>query len=103
MCRIMPDRKVPMEKYTWGDDQFGPPWGCRAHQMDVETPTRGIDRTEGFAPERRRIFCRGTLADLDLGGLSPFQWNVGLGRPRTSPKRFMTSSFLHEHFDRWTG
>jgi hypothetical protein len=66
--------------------------------MDVETPAGGTDRTEGFAPERRRTSCRGTLAELDLGGLCPFQWNVGLGRPRTSPRRFMTSSFLHETF-----
>jgi hypothetical protein len=71
--------------------------------MDVETPTGGTDRTEGFAPERRRTSCRGTLAELDLGGLCPFQWNVGLGRPRTSPRRFMMSSFLHERFGRWTG
>jgi hypothetical protein len=71
--------------------------------MDVETPAGGTDRTEGFAPERRRTSCRGTLTELDLGGLCPFQWNVGLGRPRTSPRRFMTSSFLHEHFGRWTG
>jgi hypothetical protein len=63
--------------------------------MDVETPAGGTDRTEGFAPERRRTSCRGTLTELDLGGLCPFQWNVGLGRPRTSPRRFMTSSFLH--------
>jgi hypothetical protein len=67
--------------------------------MDVETPAEGTDRTEGFAPERRRTSCRGTLAELDLGGLCPFQWNVGLGRPR----RFMTSSFLYEHFGRWIG
>jgi hypothetical protein len=71
--------------------------------MDVETPARGTDKTEVFAPERRRTSCRGTLAELDLGGLCPFSWNVGLGRPRTSPRRFMTSSFLHERFGRWTG
>jgi hypothetical protein len=68
--------------------------------MGAETPTGGTDRTEGFAPER--TFCRGTLAELDLGGLCPFQWNVGLGRPRTSPRRFMTPSFLREHFGIWT-
>jgi hypothetical protein len=28
---------------------------------------------------------RGTPTGLDLGGMTPFQWNVGLGRPRTSP------------------
>jgi hypothetical protein len=29
--------------------------------------------------------------ELDLGGLALFQWNVGLGRPRTSPIIAMTS------------
>jgi hypothetical protein len=71
--------------------------------MDVETPAGGRDRTEGFAQERRRMSCRGTPAELDLRGLSPFQWNVGLGRPRTSPMRSMTSSLLHGRFGRWTG
>jgi hypothetical protein len=70
--------------------------------MDAETPTRGTNMTDGFAPERRTSW-RGTLTELDLGGLCPFQWNVGLGRPRTSPKRFMTSSFLNERFGRWIG
>jgi hypothetical protein len=59
--------------------------------MDVETPAGGRDRTEGFAQERRRTSCRGTPTELDLGGLCPFQWNVGLGRPRTSPLMTMTS------------
>jgi hypothetical protein len=71
--------------------------------MDVETPAGGRDRTEGFAQERRRTSCRGTPTELDLGGLCPFQWNVGLGRPRTSPMRSMTSSLLHGRFGRWTG
>jgi hypothetical protein len=60
--------------------------------MDAETPAGGRDRTEGFAPEKRRTFHRGTLAKPDLGGLCPIHWNVGLGRPRTSPRRLMTSS-----------
>jgi hypothetical protein len=60
--------------------------------MDVETPAGGRDRTEGFAPEKRRTFHRGTLAEPYLGGLCPLHWNVGLGRPRTSPRRPMTSS-----------
>jgi hypothetical protein len=64
--------------------------------MDVETPTGGTDRIEGFAPERKKTSCRGTLAELNLEGLCPFQWNVGLGRPRTSSRRFMTSYFLHD-------
>ena len=71
--------------------------------MDAETPIGGTDRTEGFALERKKTSCRGTLAELNLEGLCPFQWNVGLGRPRTSPRRFMTSYFLHECFGRCTG
>ena len=71
--------------------------------MDAETPTGGTDRIEGFAPERKKTSCRGTLTELNLEGLCPFQWNVGLGRPRKSSRRFMTSSFLHECFGRWTG
>jgi hypothetical protein len=62
--------------------------------MDVETPAGGRDRTEGFAPEKRRTFHRGTLVEPYLGGLCPLHWNVGLGRPRTSPRRPMTSSNL---------
>jgi hypothetical protein len=34
------------------------------------------------------------MAELDLGGFSLFQWDVGLGRPRTSPIMTMTSSIL---------
>jgi hypothetical protein len=35
--------------------------------MDDETPVGGTDMTEGFAPERRRTSCRGTLTEIDLG------------------------------------
>jgi hypothetical protein len=37
---------------------------------------------------------RGTLAELDLGGLCLIHWNVDSGRPRTSPMMIMTSSSL---------
>jgi hypothetical protein len=47
--------------------------------MDAETPTGGTDRTEGFAPERKKTSCRGTLEEINLEGLCPFQWNVCLG------------------------
>jgi hypothetical protein len=53
--------------------------------MDAKTPTGGRDRIEGFAPEKRRTFHRGTLAKPHLGGLCPLHWNVGLGKPITSP------------------
>jgi hypothetical protein len=60
--------------------------------MDVETPAGGRDRTEGFAPEKRRTFHRGSLAEPYPGGLCPLHWDVGLGRPMTSPRMPMTSS-----------
>jgi hypothetical protein len=34
-----------LDWYTWGDDQFGPPWGWRDHQVDAETPSGGKDKT----------------------------------------------------------
>jgi hypothetical protein len=52
--------------------------------MDAETLAGGRDRTKGFAPEKRRTFHRGTLAEPYLGGLCPLHWNVGPGRPMTS-------------------
>jgi hypothetical protein len=60
--------------------------------MDAETLAGGRDRTKVFAQERRRTSCRGASTELDLGGLCPFQWNVGLGRPRTTPFMTMTST-----------
>jgi hypothetical protein len=48
--------------------------------MDVETPTGGKDRSEGFAPEKRRMFHRGSLTEPCPGGLCTFHWDVGLGR-----------------------
>ena len=66
--------------------------------MDVETPARDRDRTEGFAPEKRRTFHRGNLAEPYLGGLCPLHWNVGVGRPKTSPRRLTTSSNFMDVF-----
>jgi hypothetical protein len=60
--------------------------------MDVETPTRDKDRTKGLALGKRRTFYRGSLAEPYLEGLCPLHWNVGLGRPMTSPRMAMMSS-----------
>jgi hypothetical protein len=63
--------------------------------MDVETPPWGRDETKMdrcLAQEKKRTLTRGTLTELDLGGFSLFQWNIGLGRPRTSPIIDMMSS-----------
>jgi hypothetical protein len=66
--------------------------GLKAHQMDVETPAGGRDRSEDCIRERGGRFTRGSLAGLDPGGLCPFHHDVGLGRPMTSPRSPMTSS-----------
>jgi hypothetical protein len=66
--------------------------------VDVETPSGGRDKIEmdqGLCTgEEEDSSTGGTPTQLDLGGLSPFQWNIGLGRPGTSPLMTMTSSSL---------
>jgi hypothetical protein len=54
-------------------------------QQGAETGQRGLHQ------EKRRTFHRGTSVEPYLGGLSPLHKNVGLGRPRTSPRMPMTS------------
>jgi hypothetical protein len=68
--------------------------------MDVETPAGGRDKTEEFAPEKRRTFHRGTLAEPYPGGLCPLHWDVCLGMPMTSPRMPMTSSIIYGRFGR---
>jgi hypothetical protein len=68
--------------------------------MDVETPAGGRDRIEGFAPEKRRTFHRGTLEEPYPRGLCPLHWNVGLERPMMSPMMPMTSSNIMDVFGR---
>jgi hypothetical protein len=66
--------------------------------MDFETPSRDRDRIEmdqGVLHRRRGgSSTRGTLVELDLGGLCPLHWSIGLGRARTPPLMIMTSSNL---------
>jgi hypothetical protein len=38
-----------------------------------------------FHQRRRGHSIRGTLVEPDLGGMTPFQWNIGLGRLKTPP------------------
>jgi hypothetical protein len=66
--------------------------GIKYHQIDVETPTWGIDRSKDCTRERGGRFNRGILAGLDPWGLCPFDHDVGLGRPMTSPRSPMMSS-----------
>jgi hypothetical protein len=56
-------------------------WMLRPHQ-GAETGQRLI---RDFAPRRRGCSTRGTPTQLDLGGLTHFQWDVGSRWPRTSP------------------
>jgi hypothetical protein len=55
--------------------------------MDVETPTRGRDKSKDCIRERGGCFTREILASLDPGGLCPFHHDVGLGRPMMSPMK----------------
>ena len=59
--------------------------GLKAHQMDVETPARGRDRSGVCTRERGGRSTKDNLAGLDPGGSCPFHHDVGLGRPMTSP------------------
>jgi hypothetical protein len=87
MCRTMPDGQVPSWTGTHGEminsDLHGaeePIRGMmRPHQGEIQ------DRDGSGAKRRRGRSTKGTSANLDLGGMTLPQWNVGLGRPRTSP------------------
>jgi hypothetical protein len=46
--------------------------GLKAHQMDAETPAGGRDRSEGFAPEKRRTFHQRHLSRPIPRGVVPF-------------------------------
>jgi hypothetical protein len=56
-------------------------WMLRPHQR-AET---GQWLIRVLHQRRRGRSIRGTLAEPDLGGMTPFQWNVGLGRLWTPP------------------
>jgi hypothetical protein len=56
-------------------------WMLRPHQ-GAETAQSLIG---AFAPEGRERPTRDTPTQLDLGGITPFQWNASLERLRTSP------------------
>jgi hypothetical protein len=56
-------------------------WMLRPHQ-GAET---GQWLIRVLHPRRRGCFIRGTLAEPGLGGMTPFQWNVDLGRLRMRP------------------
>jgi hypothetical protein len=65
--------------------------GLKSPPMDAETPAGGRDRAKRLFQGRAEESTRGSRADLYLGGLSPLHRYVGLGKPRTSPRKPMTS------------
>jgi hypothetical protein len=98
MCKTMPDGQVPFWTGTHGEmissDLHGVEepirWMLRPHQGERQDR----DGLGALHQRRRGHSTRGTLAKLDLRGLTLIQWNVGLGRPGTSPLMTMTSSSL---------
>jgi len=44
--------------------------------MEAETLVGDRDRTDGFAPKKRRVFHRGTLAEPYPKGLCPLHWDI---------------------------
>jgi hypothetical protein len=58
--------------------------GLKSHQMDVETPAGGRDRSEGLHRRRGGRSTRGSLAEPYTGGLCLFHQDVVLGRPMMS-------------------
>jgi hypothetical protein len=53
--------------------------------MDAGTPARGIDRSEVCTGERGGRSTRDNSTGLDPRGSCPSHYDVGLGRPMTSP------------------
>jgi hypothetical protein len=56
--------------------------------MDAETPSGGRDRTvvdQDLASEKKRTFHQRHFGRARPRGMTPFQWNVGLGRLWTLP------------------
>ena len=89
MCRTMPDGQVPSWTGRHGEmissDFHGAEepirWMLRPHQGEIQDK----DGSGALHQRRRGRSARGTPTELDLRGMTLPQWNVGLGRPRTSP------------------
>ena len=89
MCRIMPDRQVPFGSVHMGRSLVQTSMGLKSPSNGCWDPIRGAETGQCLIKvlhqRRRGRFTIGTLAEPDLGGMTPFQWNVGLGRLRASP------------------
>jgi hypothetical protein len=89
MWRTMPDGQGPSWTGTHGEmissdlhgDEEPIKWMLRTHQGEIQDR----DGSGALHQRRRGHSTRGTSTELDLGGMTLSQWNVGLGRPRTSP------------------
>ena len=82
------------DRYHLGPVHMGR-WSIRT-SMGMKSPSGGCwdpirgqiqdrDGSRAFHQRRRGRSTKGTLSELDLGGMILSQWNIGLGRPRTSP------------------
>jgi hypothetical protein len=82
-------RQVPSWTGTHGEMISSDLHGAEEPIRWMETPSGGQiqDRDGSGALHQRRRGCstRDTPTELDLEGMTLSQWNVGLGRPRTSP------------------
>ena len=89
MCRTMPNGQVPFGPVHMRRWLVRTSMGLKSPSDGCWDPVRGAETgqclTEVLHRRRRGRFTRGTLAEPDLGGMTPFQWNASLGRLRTSP------------------
>ena len=76
MCRTMPGGQVPEDRCTWGDDQFGPPWGWRAHQMVAGMAEIGQRCDKPMHEKEEGHPTQDTLAEPGLGGITYYRWDV---------------------------
>jgi hypothetical protein len=88
----MPDGQVPFWIGTHGEM-------ISSDLHGVEEPIRWMLRQDKYGlgalhQRRRGHSTRDTLVELELGALTLFQWNVGLGRLGTSSLMTMMSSSL---------
>ena len=89
MCRTMPNGQVSFGLVHMGRWLVQTSMGLKSPSNGYWDPIRGAKTgqclIEVFHRRRRGCFTRGTLTELELGGMTPFQWNIGLGRLRMPP------------------
>ena len=104
MCRTIPDRKVLFGPVHMGRWSIWTSMGLKSPPDGCWDPIRGQRQDRGWSEalhrKRRGRSTRGILTQLDLGGLTHFQWDVGSIWPTTSPGGLWR---YHERVGRWTG